>query len=224
MDCIPPGSSVHAISQARILAWVAVSFSRGSSPPRDGTDVSFIGRWILYHRATWEAQSAWQLTGNVLEMNQRRKKGSKGRRGERGRKDNHSYSFLTFGNFSGELGNRERKVGKLWTTLCICILGFPGDSGGKASAHSAGDQGSIPGWGRSPGEGNSNPLQYPCLENPMEAGAWQAIVHEVANSRTRLSDFTHSLTLCIWTSVGFVLFVCFVVLFCWVMFCFVFQH
>ena len=55
MDCSPPGSSVHGISQARILKWVVISFSRGSSPPRDGTQVSCIsciGRQILYHWAT----------------------------------------------------------------------------------------------------------------------------------------------------------------------------
>ena len=54
-------------------------------------------------------------------------------------------------------------------TLCG---GFPGGSVGKESAQNAGDLGSIPGSGRSPGEGNGNPLQYPCLENPMEGRAW----------------------------------------------------
>ena len=49
---------------------------------------------------------------------------------------------------------------------------FPGGSGGKASTHNAGDLGSIPGSGRSPGEGSGNPLQYSCLENPMNGGAW----------------------------------------------------
>ena len=52
------------------------------------------------------------------------------------------------------------------------------------------DPGSIPGLGRSPGEGNGNPLLYSCLENPMDGGAWLAAVHGVAKSRTRLSDFT----------------------------------
>ena len=56
------------------------------------------------------------------------------------------------------------------------------------------DLGSIPGLGRSSGEGNGNPLQYSCLENPMEGGTWWATVHRVTKSRTRLSDFTHSLT------------------------------
>ena len=68
--------------------------------------------------------------------------------------------------------------------------GFPGGSDGKASACNVGDPTSIPGLGRSPGEGNGNPLQYPCLENLMDGGAWQATVHVVAMSWTQLSDFT----------------------------------
>ena len=56
---------------------------------------------------------------------------------------------------------------------------FPCSSVGKESACNAGDLGSIPGSGRSPGEGNGNPLQYSCLENPMDRGAWQAIIHAV---------------------------------------------
>ena len=54
----------------------------------------------------------------------------------------------------------------------------------------AGDLGSIPGSGRSPGEGNGNPLQYSCLENPMDRGAWWAIVHRVAKSRTQLKQLS----------------------------------
>ena len=68
-----------------------------------------------------------------------------------------------------------------------------GGSDGKASAYSAGDPGSIPGSGRSPGEGNGNPLQYSCLENSMDGGAWLAIVHGVTKSWTQLSNFTNSL-------------------------------
>ena len=64
----------------------------------------------------------------------------------------------------------------------------------KASSCNAGDLGSIPESGRSPGEGNGNPLQYSCLENPMDRGAWRATVHGAAKSQTQLSDFTHSLT------------------------------
>ena len=65
--------------------------------------------------------------------------------------------------------------------------GFPGGSDGKESTCNLGDLGSVPGSGRSPGEGNGNPLQYSCLENPMDR-AWWATVHGVAKSRTRLSD------------------------------------
>ena len=61
---------------------------------------------------------------------------------------------------------------------------FPGGSEVKASACNVGDLGSIPGSGRSPGEGNDNPLQSSCLENPMGGGAGWATVHEVAKSRT----------------------------------------
>ena len=66
--------------------------------------------------------------------------------------------------------------------------GFPGGSDGKESACSAGDPGLIPGLGRSPGEGNGNPLQYPCLENPTHGGAWQPAVHGVTKSQTGVSD------------------------------------
>ena len=58
-----------------------------------------------------------------------------------------------------------------------------------------GDPGSIPGLGRFPGEGNDNPLQYACLDNPMDGGTWLAIVHGVAKSWTRLSDFTLTFTI-----------------------------
>ena len=59
MDCSPPGFSVHGIVQARILEWVAISFSKGSSWTRAWTHVSCIGRWILYHQATWETLSPY---------------------------------------------------------------------------------------------------------------------------------------------------------------------
>ena len=70
------------------------------------------------------------------------------------------------------------------------MVDFPGGSEGKASAYHVGDLGSIPGLGRSSGEGNGNPLQYSCLKNPMDGGVWWAIVHGVAKSRTQLRDFT----------------------------------
>ena len=71
------------------------------------------------------------------------------------------------------------------------VKSFPGGSDGKASAYSAGDPGSIPGLGRSPGEGNGNPLQCSCLENPMDRGAWQVTVHRAAKEL----DMTEQLSL-----------------------------
>ena len=79
----------------------------------------------------------------------------------------------------------------LYTTT---FFGFPGGSEVKASACNAGDLGLIPGLGKYPGEGNGNPLQYSCLKNPMDGGAWWTTVHGVAESRTRLSDFTLTFT------------------------------
>ena len=67
-------------------------------------------------------------------------------------------------------------------------LGFPGGSDGKESACSVGDLGSVPGLGRSPGEGDGNPLQYSGLENPRDRGAWWATVHGVAKNHTLLSN------------------------------------
>jgi len=67
-------------------------------------------------------------------------------------------------------------------------LPCPCGSNVKESACNAGELGSIPGSGRSPGEGNGNPLQYPCLENPMDRGTWWATVHEVTRSQTQLSN------------------------------------
>ena len=74
----------------------------------------------------------------------------------------------------------------------VC-LGFPSGSEGKESPCNAEDPCSIPGWERTPGEGNGYPLQYPCLENPMDRGAWRAADHRVTKSQTRLSD-QHLLT------------------------------
>ena len=68
------------------------------------------------------------------------------------------------------------------------IWGFPGHSGGKKSACNAEDLDSIPGLGRSSGEGNGNPLQYSCLENSTDRGAWWATIHEDAKNWARLSD------------------------------------
>ena len=86
--------------------------------------------------------------------------------------------------------------------MCACVLVrtrvSPGGPSGKNPLANIGDVrdvGSIPGSGRSPGEGCGNPLQYSCLENPMDRGAWQTMVHRVAKSWTQLklvSTYTHT--------------------------------
>ena len=126
MDHSPPGSSVHGILQARIFERASMLYSRGSSWPRDQTQVCCIAG-----------------------------------------------SFFT-----------------IWATR-----GFPGGSSGKDPTCQWGDvrdMGSVPGLGRSPGEGNSNPLQNSCLENSMDRGAWWAMVHGVTKNWTGLIFFSLS--------------------------------
>ena len=76
------------------------------------------------------------------------------------------------------------------------MLGFPHSSVGKESACNAGDLGSIPGSGRFPGEGNGNPFQCSCLENPMDRGAWRATAHGVARFRHDLATKPPPTTIC----------------------------
>ena len=73
-------------------------------------------------------------------------------------------------------------------------MGFPGGLTVKNPPVNAGDTGSIPGSGRSPGEENGNPLQYTCLENPMDRGAWWATVHGPQKSQTQLNNKNKSLS------------------------------
>ena len=120
MDCSPPGSSVHRISQARTLEWVAISFFRKSSQPR-----------IKPASPALQADS-----------------------------------------------------------LPLSHGGKPGFSIGKESACGAGDLGSSPWSGRSPEEGNGNPLQYSCLGNPMDREAWRVTIHGCHKE----SDTTERLT------------------------------
>ena len=78
---------------------------------------------------------------------------------------------------------------KSWTGLSnFHFFGFPISPDGKESACNAGDPGSIPGSGRSPGEGNGNALQFSCLGNPMDGGPWRVTPHGVTKSQTRLSN------------------------------------
>ena len=79
----------------------------------------------------------------------------------------------------------EKEIRSAFLRTDIEKMDFPGGASGKDLPASAGDirdLGSIPGSGRSPGEGNGNPLQYSCLENPMDRGAWWATVHGVTES------------------------------------------
>ena len=108
------------------------------------------------------------------------------------------FLFDLLGQISTKYNYKASKQTRNTNIFCCCSsveyslssnIGFPGGSEVKASASNAGDPGSIPGSGRSPREGNGNPLQYSCLENPMDGRAWWAIVHRVAKSRTRLSNF-----------------------------------
>ena len=92
---------------------------------------------------------------------------------------------ITISDYSLEYEEQKKKS----IVTSLVSRGFPGSSAGKESTCNAGDLGLIPGLGRSPGEGNGYPLQYSCLENPMDRGAWQATVHGVTKSRTRLNDF-----------------------------------
>ena len=82
-----------------------------------------------------------------------------------------------------------------WQLLCTSLVSFPGDAVVKnlsANARNTKDAGSIPGSGRSPGGGNGYLLQYSCLENAMDRGAWWAAVRGVAKSQARLSDSAHT--------------------------------
>ena len=91
-----------------------------------------------------------------------------------------SHLYMTTGKITGK-GYPLQYFGLKNSTDSI-VLSFPGASDGKVSACNVGDPGLIPGSGRSPGEGNGNPLQYSCLENSMVRGAWWATVHGVAQS------------------------------------------
>ena len=89
---------------------------------------------------------------------------------------------------AGLINNMIRSLIQIKDYLQDASAQFPGASGSKASACNAGDLGLIPRLGRSPGKGNGNPLQYSCLENSMDRGAWLAIVHVVTKSWTQLSN------------------------------------
>ena len=205
MDCNLPGSSVYGIFQAIVLERIAISFSKGSSQPKDQTRVSRIvdRRFTIW--ATGEVRELIVVKKYIIHHTLQAPK--------------HSAVYLLVPSFSCFFGppgssflcrdvlflflilfplsafqfqlkyhflseGTLKSISFLYSTqwlpaltslifvLCRSFLGFPGGSDGKASACNAGDPGSIPGSGRSPGEGNGNPLQHSCLENLMDGGAW----------------------------------------------------
>ena len=273
-----PGSS--GLSQARILEWVAISFSMGYSQPRDQIRVSCIGRKFPYH---WATRETCPLVNNFLFLPSSATTTLKPLFDYLNLtilntsyvKQNHmvfsfcdwvillsimsagcihvvTYNSSALGLVSGdffllntfawfsifldslcwcllmrqsrhlfcfhELASYRRRLPpispardsgdfyqlfpsprrsrQLWF-LSVCTMlsqGFPGGTVVKNPPPKAGDKrdtGSIPGSGRSPGGGNSNPLQYSCLENPMDRGAWRATVHGNMKSQTGLSMHAH---------------------------------
>ena len=131
--CDPMDHTDHVILQARILEWVAVPFSRGSSQPKDRTQVSCMTGRFFTSWATREAKGVWGAYENAFQV-------------------------------------------------LLEVKNPPANAGDTR------DMASVLGLGRSPGGGHGNPLQYSCLENPLDRGAWCATVHTVARSRTWLSD------------------------------------
>ena len=162
MGCSSPGSAVHGIYQARILEWAAISFSRGSYWTRIWTPDSY--RLVLCtNNFSWNYENGLCFKSEFW------------------------FLWLSLGRgCSEEFRGFGTRLG-IWGTPPI-LWGFPYSSVGKESACSAGDLGSIPGLGRSPGERNGNLFQYSCLENPMDRGAWSAVVHGVAKSWAWLSN------------------------------------
>ena len=88
----------------------------------------------------------------------------------------------------GDGGDDKKVTAYIISCQMYAMKGFPRWLSGKESTCQAGDSGSLPGSERSPGEGNGNPLQNSCLENPMDRGAWRAAVNGVAKSRTQFRD------------------------------------
>ena len=166
----PTGSSVHGISQARILEWVVISYSRGSSWSRDQTCGSWgscisRGSLPLSHLGSPPLSRRPQFLPLGISP--------------------YSYSWQGSWLLPGQMiWEKTKAASKMTATVALqvalVVKNPPANAGDIRGASS------IPGLGRSPGVGNSNPLQYSCLENPMDRGAWQATAHTVAKSQTQL--------------------------------------
>ena len=144
MHCGPLGSPFYGIFQARVLEWVALSYSR---------DLESNGLLIpIQHQESESSARQWFCNKTCMTV---------------------LFIMSKVRLFISKLRNLSIYNILTWDIyIRISYMGFPGGSDGKESACSAGDPGSIPGPGRSPGERNGYPLQYSCLENPMERGGW----------------------------------------------------
>ena len=141
------GSRVFSNESALCIRWLkywSLSFSISPSNEHSGL-ISFRVDWfdlVAVQGTLQESSATPQFKASILQ---------------------HSVFFMV------QLSHPYMTTGK---TIALTLWGFPGGSDGKASACNVEDPGSIPGLGRSPGEGNGNPLQYSCLENSMDGGAW----------------------------------------------------
>ena len=167
MDCSLPGSSVHGISSARKLEWICHFLLQGIFLTQESNLGLLQCRQFLY-RLSW---------GNMKHM----------RSFSRGMTDSHPCFLKTT-----VAPCQENKIKGAWleeeaSQLVLAAKNLP------VSAGEVRDAGSIPGSGRSPGGGHGNPLQYSCLENPRDRGAWQATVHRVLKSQTQVKGLsTHT--------------------------------
>ena len=208
MDSSPPGSSVNGISQARIVEWVAISFSKWSSQSRDQTCFSCIGRWVLHHWASRETSASLytrffksdklcrkdineMLRIFILHPLQSHKcvprLWSLLRSWWKWKSLSPIWLFAAaWTSFPGQ----NPGMGSFFPSpvdLLFSSLGVPDSSVGKESACNAGNLSLILGLGRSPGEKKGYPVQYSSLENSMDC-----IVHRVTNNQTRLNYFHSS--------------------------------
>ena len=103
-------------------------------------------------------------------------------------------SLVSYCSWGHKESDTTEQLNNEMTTTTFLLSGFPGSSVVKDLPVNAGDVGSIPGSGRSPREGNDNPLQYSCLENPMDRGVWRTTVHEVEKSQAQFSNSTATTT------------------------------
>ena len=186
-NCSLPGSSIHGILWARILEWVAIPSSTRSLEPVSLMSPALAGGFFTIS-TSWEAPiKGYQR----LQINSQMKRYSEWHPKQRSFSPHGAWN-LAWWHLELFLFSSVEALQKGPKSYPSGFYGgcFPGGSEDKASPCNAGDWGSIPGLGRSPGEGNGNPLQYSCLENPMDRGAWWATVHGVAKNQTWLSDFT----------------------------------